>query len=222
MPTVNLPVVEASHDVPATSATNVAGVESPLAKSPQRNEPNVGARLKMLREAYGFSQRELAKRAGITNSNISMIEQEQVSPSIQSLVRILNAFPIALADFFSWDLTQCGTFVYSAAALHKAQRTDAAGVLIQALAQDNPARQLDMQVQSFPAGFVGALKQNESLADWCGLVTQGRLQLLVGAKLYELSIGDGFYIPHGLQFRCTNPSTELASIVSCSFFVRGV
>jgi DNA-binding XRE family transcriptional regulator len=61
---------------------------------------DVASRLKLLRETCGFSQRELAKRAGVPNSSISMIEQGQVSPSIQSLSRILSAFPINLADFF--------------------------------------------------------------------------------------------------------------------------
>ncbi|MGN0921478.1 MAG: helix-turn-helix domain-containing protein [Cellvibrio sp.] len=60
----------------------------------------VGNRLKQLREIQGFSQRELAKRSGITHSNISMIEQGQVSPSIQSINRILNALSVSPQDFF--------------------------------------------------------------------------------------------------------------------------
>lgn len=65
---------------------------------------NVGPRLKALREFFGFSQRELAKRAGVPNSAISVIEQESVSPSVLSLEKVLNGFPIALRHFFSIDL----------------------------------------------------------------------------------------------------------------------
>ena len=36
---------------------------------------DVGARLKVVRKKRGLSQRELAKRAGVTNSTISLIEQ---------------------------------------------------------------------------------------------------------------------------------------------------
>jgi len=183
---------------------------------------HLGGRLKALREAYGLSQRELAKRAGITNSNISMIEQEQVSPSVQSLARILHAFPISLADFFAWDLTTCGIYVYPAAALHQTHRVTTAGAVIQQLAHNNSERQLDMQVQTFPAGFIGELTQTADAQDFCGLVTQGHVSLLVGAQLHELSAGDGFYIPRGVQFRFNNSTIELASIVSCSLFVRGI
>lgn len=65
---------------------------------------NVGPRLKALREFYGFSQRELAKRAGVPNSAISVIEQGSVSPSVLSLEKVLKGFPIALKHFFSIDV----------------------------------------------------------------------------------------------------------------------
>lgn len=61
----------------------------------------VGVRLKAIREFYGWSQRELAKRAGVPNSAISVIEQGSVSPSIISLEKVLKGFPISLADFFT-------------------------------------------------------------------------------------------------------------------------
>ncbi len=64
----------------------------------------IGPRLKLLREFYGLSQRELAKRGGVPNSAISVIEQGSVSPSIQSLERVLKGFPLTLADFFAIDL----------------------------------------------------------------------------------------------------------------------
>ena len=50
---------------------------------------DVGARLKTIRKLKGLSQRELAKRAGVTNSTISMIEKNSVSPSVSSLKKVL-------------------------------------------------------------------------------------------------------------------------------------
>ncbi len=48
----------------------------------------------------GISQRELAKRAGVTNSTISMIEKNSVSPSVSSLKKVLSGLPMSLMDFF--------------------------------------------------------------------------------------------------------------------------
>ena len=62
---------------------------------------DLGGRLKSLREAHALSQRELAKRAGVSNAIISMIEQNRSSPSVGMLKKLLDGFPISLAEFFA-------------------------------------------------------------------------------------------------------------------------
>ena len=42
----------------------------------------LGARLRAVRQLQGLSQRELAKRAGVSNAIISLIEQNRSSPSV--------------------------------------------------------------------------------------------------------------------------------------------
>lgn len=54
---------------------------------------DTGARLKLVRESYKLSQRELARRSGVTNATISLIEQNRVSPSISSLKKLLEGIP---------------------------------------------------------------------------------------------------------------------------------
>src|ERR1700744_2419578 len=66
---------------------------------------DVGTHLKAVRQMYGLSQRELAKRAGVTNGLISLIEQNRVRPAVGSLEQVLHGIPMALADFFTLDLT---------------------------------------------------------------------------------------------------------------------
>ena len=66
---------------------------------------DVGSHLRALRSMYGLSQRELAKRAGVTNGMISLIEQNRVSPSVSSLKKVLDGIPMSLAEFFTLDLT---------------------------------------------------------------------------------------------------------------------
>ena len=53
---------------------------------------DVGRRLQSIRQSIGLSQRELARRANITNGSLSMIEQGKVSPSISSLEKILKLY----------------------------------------------------------------------------------------------------------------------------------
>ena len=55
---------------------------------------DVGSHLRAVRSMYGLSQRELAKRAGVTNGMISLIEQNRVSPSVSSLRKVLDGIPM--------------------------------------------------------------------------------------------------------------------------------
>ncbi len=75
---------------------------------------NVGARLRALREKHGLSQRELAKRAGVSNAIISLIEQNRTSPSVGSLKKVLDGLPISLAEFFAMELPSRPQLFFSA------------------------------------------------------------------------------------------------------------
>ena len=66
---------------------------------------DVGARLKTIRKMHCLSQRELAKRAGVTNGTISLIEQNRVSPSVSSLRKVLSGIPMSLGEFFATDFS---------------------------------------------------------------------------------------------------------------------
>ena len=65
---------------------------------------DVGARLSAVRKMHHMSQRELAKRAGVTNGTISLIEQNRVSPSVSSLRKVLQGLPMSFSDFFSLEV----------------------------------------------------------------------------------------------------------------------
>lgn len=71
---------------------------SRAAKAPKGID--VGGRLRLLRQSEGLSQRELARRTGVTNGTISLIEKNQTSPSIASLKKVLDGLPLSLTEFF--------------------------------------------------------------------------------------------------------------------------
>jgi transcriptional regulator with XRE-family HTH domain len=166
---------------------------------------DTAARLKLIRDAFGFSQRELAKRAGVTNSSISMIEQGQVSPSIQSLTRILAAFPVSLADFFGFKLSF-------------APHANLVGVVGSQSLLDSSLRQLDMRIENLMAGQATAF--SAPAVDSCGLVLGGEIQLTLLSGNQLLVKGDSFYIPAGQLFRLINLSDREASLFRCSLFVH--
>lgn len=67
-----------------------------MARAPRR-APGCGRFLSEARRRHGVSQGALAERAGTTQTSISRIERDQVSPSISTLNRLLEALGETLA-----------------------------------------------------------------------------------------------------------------------------
>lgn len=179
---------------------------------------DMGYRLKLIRERNGLSQRELAKRAGITNSNISMIEQGLVSPSINSLARVLSGIPMTLAQFFACDPLDVGTVVYTAASLEQQQITTAGGVIKQAVAAEKPQRKLDMLREIYPAGCDTGAEPLRPSTEVCAIVISGELELTVGMHVHQLHTGDAFYLVPQQPYRVRNRSAQEAILIATGFF----
>ena len=58
----------------------------------------VGKNIQTIREARGYSQNALAKKAGIAQATISAIEKETKSPSVDTVILIANALCVPVAD----------------------------------------------------------------------------------------------------------------------------
>lgn len=56
----------------------------------------VGKKIRSLRDKKGWTQEELAKKAGLTQSHVSRIEQSKHSPSHKTLVKIAKALGVAV------------------------------------------------------------------------------------------------------------------------------
>lgn len=196
---------------------HLSGKDNSIVDVSENKDVDTGKRLKAVREAHGFSQRELAKRAGITNSNISMIEQGQVSPSIQSLSRILAAFPMTLAEFFAIDDNCNNCTFFSREDLAATQIKTPQGSLVQQLAQALPQRQLDLKVIQLP-GQTATELHFAAINDVCGLILLGNPEMILGTQLIKLQSGDGFYIKRGQFFRFKNPLDIPAQLFTCSVF----
>src|SRR3546814_19144571 len=78
---------------------------------------DIGARLKAVRQARKLSQRELVRRAGLTNATVSLIESNQMNPSVGALKRVLDGIPMSLAEFFAQDIATPRQAFYTPAEL---------------------------------------------------------------------------------------------------------
>jgi len=75
--------------------------KSPSPAPPQAADPfnpPLGARVKELRSARGWSLDALAKASGVSRSMLSQIERDQANPTVAVTLRIARAFSMSLGD----------------------------------------------------------------------------------------------------------------------------
>ena len=156
----------------------------------------VGLRLRSLREFHGVSQRELAKRAGVANSAISVIEQGSVSPSVSSLERVLNGFPISVANFFAIPVADKSLQITRV-------HGDSDRSLFAKLVSCNDISSPDCQVHHYLAAHEGCSKNHFNSFHSLILVTKGSLTFFSTNAEQILNEGDSVsvspFVPHRVE-----------------------
>jgi transcriptional regulator with XRE-family HTH domain len=173
----------------------------------------VGKQLRAVRTAFGLSQRELAKRAGVTNGMISLIEQERVSPSIGSLQKILSAFPMTMAEFFTRDMQGRQDVVYRAVDLPDVGTGEIQYRLVAASRRD---RKMSILSETYaPESDTGEDLLTHS-GEEGGVVVEGELEVTVAGQTWVLGPGDAYYFDSRLPHRFRNTGKVVVRIVSAN------
>lgn len=173
----------------------------------------VGQQLKAVRNAFGLSQRELAKKAGVTNGMISLIEQNRVSPSVGSLQKILAALPMTLAEFFTRDMRAADEVVFRAAEL---PNMGTGAIEFRLLAATRRDRRMSILSEIYEAGADTGADLLSHSGEEGGIVVAGELELTVAGKTWTLGVGDGYYFDSRLPHRFRNGADVAARLVSAN------
>ncbi len=176
---------------------------------------DVGSRLKEVRKKTGFSQRELAKRAGVTNSTISMIEKNSVSPSVSSLKKVLAGIPMSLMEFFDSQESSRVEIpvVYKQSDFLDSSVNDIDWKLI---GKAFPNRAMSFLVERLPPGSDTGEDMYVHEGEEAGYVVSGKFELTVNEDVFVVEAGQGYYFDSRSQHRFRNPFDEDCRIVSCT------
>lgn len=173
---------------------------------------DVGARLRYVRMRHGFSQRALAKRAGVTNSSISLIESNEVNPSVGVLKRILDGIPIGLSEFFALEPERPRKAFYEAQELVEIGK---GGISYLQVGENLFGRALQILKERYEPGTDTGRVPLVHEGEEGGIVLSGRLEVTVDGERRILGAGDAYYFesrrPH--RFRCVGPKPcEVVSV----------
>lgn len=176
---------------------------------------DVGARLKSVRKKQDLSQRELAKRAGVTNSTISMIEKNSVSPSVSSLKKVLSGIPMSMVEFFSEvdESDQEMPVVYSYDSLLDLSVQD---VQFKLVGKAYGKRAMAFLEEIYAPGSDTGEDMLSHVGEEAGIVISGKLEVTVNDVVYVLSEGDSYYFESTRPHRFYNPFSEPCKLISAT------
>ncbi|MDP4022004.1 cupin domain-containing protein [Methylobacterium sp. NEAU 140] len=165
---------------------------------------DIGARLRYVRSMNGLSQRALAKKTGVTNSTISLIESNGMNPSVGALKRILDGIPIGLAEFFAIEPELNNKSFYREDELTEIGK----GSISYRQVGDNLfGRALQMLRERYEPGADTGRVPLSHHGEEGGIILSGRLEITVEDQRRILGPGDAYYFdsrrPH--RFRCVGP-----------------
>ncbi len=176
---------------------------------------DIGARLQRVRTAHGLSQRELARRVGVTNSTVSLIEQNKVSPSVSSLKKVLDGIPISLAEFFTLDLDP-GPPEAPFYAPDEQPDVGNDGIHYFLVGQHRPQRQMCILREVMPPGSDTGEAMLVHEGEEGGVIVAGRVEVTVGDQARVLGPGEAYYFDSKVPHRFRNVGDDDAVIVSAN------
>jgi len=157
----------------------------------------------------------LAKRVGVTNSTISMIEKNSVSPSVSSLKKVLSGIPISIGDFFTLDF-ECmepESVVFQADELPD---IGANNVSLKLIGASIKGRSMDLLHERYEPGADTGPEMLQHPGEEGGIVISGEIELTVGFQIYTLKSGDGYYFNSNRPHRFRNVSDDICEIFSAN------
>ncbi len=168
----------------------------------------IGRKIRDLRNRNGFTQQELADRTELTKGFISQLERGQVSPSVVTLLDLIECLGTTASDFFKE--TEEEHFVFSEEGFF--EKVDEAGNSIQWIvptAQKYQMEPLLVSVQPHQSLFEDKPHDGEEF----GYLISGSLTLYLGEKAYQVKAGESFYYPAKWKHRIENPGNGPAKFI---------
>ncbi len=150
---------------------------------------DIGGKINLLRKKNGLTQEELADRCELSKGFISQVERGLTSPSIATLIDILECLGTNLKDFF--NETSQEKIVFSKQDIFEKEDKEN-NINISWLipnAQKNAMEPILVQLD--PGGRTNEDAPHEG--EEFGYVLAGHIYLILGQKKYKAKKGDSFY-----------------------------
>jgi transcriptional regulator with XRE-family HTH domain len=176
----------------------------------------VGPRVRALREAMGFSLRELALRCGVSSAMLSQVERGETSPTLQVAARIAGGLELRLSQLLRLD--EDGSVTIVRAGERRVGGNAKRGHRVEVLTPPLPGQRAELSLHTLAAGAVTGGSEDPPMHEpgsrETALVEAGRVVLLCDGQPYELEAGDCVTFDADLPHHFENPGPGAARLLA--------
>jgi len=183
-------------------------------QSQNKNRPyHFGEKIRSVRERKGLTLKIVAQRAGVSESLVSQIERNRVSPAIDTLLSLADVLDISLEYLFEEYRRERPVHIIRSSERPSLKEED---VLYEELSRTEEG-ELQHSIESYmihiPVGSRTHRGSYGHLGQEFGIIVQGKAQFHYNDSIYELNEGDSVSFSAGSPHTLVNiGSTELLAI----------
>jgi transcriptional regulator with XRE-family HTH domain len=179
-----------------------------------KDRATVGARIRALREAMGFSLRDLAERSGVSAPMLSQVERGETSPTLAVAEKIAAGLELTLSQLLRLDE---GEHVAVSRAGHR-RRYERGGHRFEELTPPLPGQRADVSLHTLKAGATTGGPDDPPMHEpgsrETAVVLTGVLALTVDGTRHELHAGDSVTFDADLPHHFENDGEEQARFLA--------
>lgn len=172
----------------------------------------IGKKIKYLRIKNGLTQEELAHRSELSKGFISQLERDLTSPSIATLVDVLECLGTNLKEFFSEDGEEKICFSKDDYFITNNEELKNNIYWIVPNSQKNKMEPIIVKLE----GGGKTIKENPHEGEEFGYVFSGSIYLNLGGRKIRVKKGESFYFSPTTDHYIENISN---SIIACVLWV---
>jgi XRE family transcriptional regulator, regulator of sulfur utilization len=195
------------------TANRAVGTAGPGAPS-----VTVGPRIKALRDAMGFSLRDLAERSGVSAPMLSQVERGETSPTLAVAEKIATGLELTLSQLLRLDEGQHVSISRAGERRH----SERGGHRFEELTPPLPGQRADVSVHTLEPGASTGGREDPPMHEpgsrETAVVLNGTLALFVEGARHDLASGDSVTfdadLPHHFENDGEEPTRFLAVIAA--------
>jgi transcriptional regulator with XRE-family HTH domain len=176
----------------------------------------VGSRIRALREAMGYSLRDLADRSGVSAPMLSQVERGETSPTLAVAAKIASGLELSLSQLLRLDEGDGVSIVRTAD--RRSGGAPRAGHSYEVLTPSLPGQRAELSehvlAPNAATGGPGDPPMHEPGSRETAVVEAGPVVLVCDGERHELAHGDCVTFDADLPHHFENPGQEEARFVA--------